>query len=105
MGEHQRENGDERLVVVLGGELDVDRAPMLAEALEMAIDQPGGPVEIVLDVAGLEFCDSSGLNVLLRAHSNAQGHGKRLSLRAPRPQLRRLLALTGSERLFPITDT
>ncbi|WP_308296850.1 STAS domain-containing protein [Streptomyces sp. ISL-44] len=59
---------------------------------------------MVVDVAELSFCDSSGLNVLITARHTTQKHGRHISLRGPRPQLLRLLELTGTDALFPITD-
>ncbi|MFC9293828.1 STAS domain-containing protein [Streptomyces sp. NPDC057011] len=99
------DSGDGRLVVFVGGEMDIERAPMLRDALHTAITQPGGPGEIVVDLAELSFCDSAGLNALIQARHTAQEHGKHISLRAPRPQFLRLLAMTGTDTLFPITDT
>ncbi|MBT2545252.1 STAS domain-containing protein [Streptomyces sp. ISL-44] len=55
-------------------------------------------------MAELSFCDSSGLNVLITARHTTQKHGRHISLRGPRPQLLRLLELTGTDALFPITD-
>ncbi|MFF4012399.1 STAS domain-containing protein [Streptomyces sp. NPDC001717] len=98
-------SSDQRTVVHVGGEMDIDRAPMLIEGLTAVITQPGGPREIVLDVAEMTFCDSSGINALIAGLHAAQKHGRNLSLRGPRPQLLRLLELTGTDKLFPITDT
>ncbi|ARE79505.1 hypothetical protein B6R96_36455 (plasmid) [Streptomyces sp. Sge12] len=88
----------------MGGEMDIDRAPMLHAALHAAITQPGGPAEIVVDLSDLSFCDSSGLNALIQARQTAAEHGRRIILRDPQPQFRRLLELTGAEALFPIMD-
>ncbi|WP_331732585.1 STAS domain-containing protein (plasmid) [Streptomyces avidinii] len=99
-------NGDDqRRVVHVGGEMDIERAPMLREALHAAITRPGGPGEIVVDLSGLSFCDSSGLNALIHAQRTAVEHGRRIVLRTPPPQLRRLLEMTGAATLFPITDS
>ncbi|MET9463856.1 STAS domain-containing protein [Streptomyces sp. NPDC006544] len=95
--------GNERLVVQVGGEMDIARAPMLLAALCAAITQPGGPGEIAVDVAELSFCDSSGLNALLEARHLAHQHGRRISLRSPQPQLLHLLELTGTGLLFPVS--
>ncbi|WP_159396467.1 STAS domain-containing protein [Streptomyces sp. Sge12] len=95
---------DQRRVVHVGGEMDIDRAPMLHAALHAAITQPGGPAEIVVDLSDLSFCDSSGLNALIQARQTAAEHGRRIILRDPQPQFRRLLELTGAEALFPIMD-
>ncbi|MDH6544050.1 STAS domain-containing protein [Streptomyces sp. SPB4] len=95
---------EERVVVHVGGEMDIDRAPMLYDALHIAITRESGPYEIVADLSEMSFCDSAGLNALIRAHHTATEHGKHLSLRAPRPQMRRLLGITGADSLFPVTD-
>ncbi|MFE1413444.1 STAS domain-containing protein [Streptomyces sp. NPDC058746] len=97
-------SGDQRTVVHVGGEMDIDRAPMLIEALLCATTQPDGPSEIVVDVADMSFCDSSGINALIAGLRAAEEHGRRISLRGPRRQLLHLLELTGTDKLFPITD-
>ncbi|MFG2621325.1 STAS domain-containing protein [Streptomyces sp. NPDC048507] len=112
MGDHEDraaglwlDGDDRRVVVYVGGEMDIDRAPMLYDALRAAIVRPDGPGEVIVDVAVMSFCDSSGLNALIGARQIAEEHGKRLSLRAPRPQFRRLLEVTGVITLFHVTDT
>ncbi|MFF3216940.1 STAS domain-containing protein [Streptomyces sp. NPDC002886] len=99
------EDGQARCVVHVGGEMDADRAPMLHQALHTALTQPDGPDEIVIDLADLSFCDSSGINVLVRARHTAIGHGRRISLRNPQPQFLRLLEMTGADAVFPVTNT
>ncbi|MEV6584102.1 STAS domain-containing protein [Streptomyces sp. NPDC051582] len=99
------EGSGRQVVVHVGGELDIDRAPMLIAALHAAIPQAHGPAEIVVDVTELSFCDSAGLNALIHARRTASERGHHISLRNPQPQLRRLLRLTGAENLFPITNT
>ncbi|MFI7180128.1 STAS domain-containing protein [Streptomyces spororaveus] len=99
-------NGDDqRRVVHVGGEMDIDRAPMMYDALQAAITEPGGSDEIVVDLSDLSFCDSSGLNALIHAQQTAAEHGRRIVLRTPPPQLRRLLGMTGADALFPLTDS
>ncbi|MFE1789327.1 STAS domain-containing protein [Streptomyces sp. NPDC059525] len=85
--------------------MDLDRAPMLRNALHTAITRPGGPAEIVVDLADLFFCDSVGLNALITARHDVQEHGKPLLLRAPQRQFLRLLDLAGADTLFTITGT
>ncbi|MGW2587152.1 STAS domain-containing protein [Streptomyces virginiae] len=93
------------LVVHVGGEMDIEREPMLRSALHTAITRPGGPDEIVIDLTDLSFCDSAGLNALIHARQTATEHGRHISLRNPQPQFLRLLEMTGTDALFPITDT
>ncbi|NNJ08228.1 STAS domain-containing protein [Streptomyces sp. PKU-MA01144] len=87
------------VVVELVGELDHDTAEPLRSALEDAIG--GGARRIVVDCAELRFCDSTGLNVLLRARLAAQGGEARVELAALRPQVARMLAITGAGAVFP----
>lgn len=59
--------------LALGGELDVFTAPTLREAIEEAA--PAGSENLVLDLRGLSFLDSSGLAVILAAHERLGGTG------------------------------
>ncbi|KOU64657.1 hypothetical protein ADK55_07530 [Streptomyces sp. WM4235] len=99
------ESEEQHVVIRVGGEMDLDRAPMLQEALHSMITRPDCPAEIVVDLSELTFCDSSGLNVLIQSRRTAQENGRRISLRAPSPQILQLLELTCTENLFPLTDT
>jgi anti-sigma B factor antagonist len=49
----------------LHGELDIGTAPKLDEAVDRALDD--GCREVVLDLGGTTFMDSTGLNALIRA--------------------------------------
>ncbi|MCX4776170.1 STAS domain-containing protein [Streptomyces sp. NBC_01264] len=92
-----------QVIVNIGGEMDIDRAPLLQGALHTLITQPDCPPEVVLDLTELTFCDSSGLNAILRARLTAEAHGRHVTLHAPNRQVTKLLELTGTEQLFHIT--
>jgi anti-anti-sigma factor len=82
------------------GELDLTTAPILAEALSALPEEAGTPP--ILDVSELTFLDSTGLNLLIRT---AQGYpGRRVQLRSPTPNVRRVLELAGLGALFEIID-
>jgi anti-sigma B factor antagonist len=57
---------------------------------------------VVVDVGGLVFCDSSGLNVFDQLRRNATALGRTLVLRSPRPGMRRVLELTGMAELVTL---
>ncbi|HZR13614.1 MAG TPA: STAS domain-containing protein [Acidimicrobiia bacterium] len=79
-------------VLRLSGELDMASAPLLAEELERTA---GRDVErVIVDVAELGFCDSSGLAVLMSWHNRYEQSGRELVLRSPQPSLVRLLEIT-----------
>ncbi|MFF3455081.1 STAS domain-containing protein [Streptomyces sp. NPDC002730] len=88
------------VVLVLAGELDHDTADPLREALAEAVE--AGAERIVVDCADLRFCDSTGLNVLLRARLAASEAGGRLELAALRPPVARMFDITGAHAVFRV---
>ena len=97
-----RSQGD-HVVLVLAGEIDLYTAPRLQSELSAALAD-GAPAQIVVDMSGVEFCDSTGMNVLLAAHRLATERGGDLTLAAPRPSVRKILEVTGLESVFTIHD-
>ncbi|MFD7447000.1 STAS domain-containing protein [Streptomyces sp. NPDC059909] len=87
------------VVVAVTGELDHDTAEPLRAALDESI--AGGARRLLVDCSGLLFCDSTGLNVLLRARLAAQEADARVELAALRPQVARMFAITGAGAVFP----
>jgi anti-sigma B factor antagonist len=59
----------------------------------------------VVDMSGTEFCDSTGLNVLVRAKKEADADGRQFRLVVRGAALQRILAVSGMGRLFPIFDS
>ncbi|WP_411103040.1 STAS domain-containing protein [Streptomyces sp. cmx-4-9] len=92
-------------VIRVAGDLDQDAASTrrLDASLGQAVSRAEEPTEIVVDVSGLTFCDSTGLNVLLRGRVAAASQGHTIRLVAPNPQLVRLLQRTGSISLFTLS--
>jgi anti-sigma B factor antagonist len=86
-----QEGGD--TVFVLQGELDPHTAPKLRTEIDRAMG--AGQANLVFDLAGLSFIDSSGLRVIISAHKDAAERGGRLVLRSPSQTTRRLLDITG----------
>jgi len=87
----------------LGGEIDLYTAPRLHGEL-VTVLSADTPVQIVVDMSGVEFCDSTGMNVLLAAHRRAREQGGDLELAAPRPAIRKILHVTGLESVFTVLD-
>jgi anti-sigma B factor antagonist len=79
------------IVVTLGGELDlVDAAGVAAALVSAAAREP----EIIVDLAALEFIDSSGVAALARGRKLARHAGGDLLLAAPRQPVLRVLTIT-----------
>jgi anti-sigma B factor antagonist len=90
-----------RIVMSLGGEIDLYTAPRLHGELATALSADG-PAQIVVDMSGVEFCDSTGMNVLLAAQRRARERGGDLELAAPRPAVKKVLHVTGLESVFTV---
>ncbi|WP_326841098.1 STAS domain-containing protein [Streptomyces sp. NBC_01558] len=87
-------------VLEIVGELDYASAPDLRQALDTLILTDGQL--LVLDLASLEYCDSSGLSALLAARNLATEHGARIALAAVPADTARILSLTGLDQVFPM---
>jgi anti-sigma B factor antagonist len=94
--------GDGQVVVALRGQLDMAQAAGVAAAFATIVAR--GP-QIVVDLAGLEFIDSSGLAALVRGRNLARQAGGELLLAAPQQQVRRVLSLTRLIDVFPVHAT
>ncbi|MGW1468927.1 STAS domain-containing protein [Streptomyces sp. NPDC001493] len=99
--ETRTEGGSE--IVTPVGELDHHTADLLREPLESAVEQ--GRVRLIVDCSGLEFCDSTGLNVLLGARLQAEEAGGEVHLAGMRPVVARVFEITGAEAVFTVHDT
>jgi anti-sigma B factor antagonist len=86
------EHLDGQAVIALRGELDMDSAPQLAEFLGPFIDD--GPSELILNLSGLSFIDSSGLSVLVTAQTTLNSQERHLIVRSARPNARRVFEIT-----------
>jgi anti-sigma B factor antagonist len=86
-------------VVTAPVDIDMRNAGQLRAALRTAAD--ASPT-IIADLGGTEFCDSSGLQVLVRALRRAQADGGEVRLVARSAAILRLLAITGIGRIFPL---
>ncbi|MFI6334905.1 STAS domain-containing protein [Streptomyces sp. NPDC050535] len=98
----QHTDGDLALAQV-AGDLDVATAPHLrAQALAL-IEQ--GHRHLILDLAAVTFCDSSGFNALVGIYRCAKTADGTLVLAAVPDRLERLLDLTGLSTLLPAHPT
>jgi anti-sigma B factor antagonist len=88
---------DGQVVVALRGELDIaDAASVAAALVAVAARAP----EIIIDLAGLEFIDASGVAALVLARVQAQRAGGDLLLAAPQDQVLRVLAVVQLAEVF-----
>jgi anti-sigma B factor antagonist len=86
--------------LALAGELDIAEVPELEHAIDDAIADSEGAFAI--DLRELEFLDSSGIRVLLRARALLAREERAFLLVCPHGPVRRAIELTGVSDLFAI---
>ena len=79
--------------VAIRGEIDLDAVPSLESALDTAIRSTAGA--FVLDLCDLDFLDSSGLRVMLRARARLAREDRELAIVCPHGPVRRLFEVVG----------
>jgi anti-anti-sigma factor len=85
--------------VALRGEIDLAATDELRRRFE-AVVTPGR--HLVVDLSGVSFMDSSGIEALCVARRRALREGGSVSLRGPNPVVLRTLEITGVDALFEI---
>ena len=93
------EAADERVVACIDGDLDLKTGRDLEHFLATLIDADC-PVEV--DLSGVDFIDSSGLQALLTARRLLLERDSTLTLINPSASAQRLLELTGCDQLFTV---
>jgi anti-sigma B factor antagonist len=86
----------ERHVMILSGELDIASAQILEDAVSEACSARAN--ELVLDMAGIEFMDSTGLRALIRCKAICEEHQCDYSLTPAQRPVESTLEATGIPR-------
>ncbi|MCX4751030.1 STAS domain-containing protein [Kitasatospora sp. NBC_01287] len=87
-------------VLEITGDLDHHTAPQLRQAVD-ALTLTGSRL-LVLDLGGLDFCDSSGITALLAARNIAAERGADIALAAVPANPARILRIVGLDQVFTI---
>lgn len=96
------ENGERGVRLALRGELDISSAGRIEEELDSL--QGGGPELLVLDLRQLEFMDSTGLRLIVRADEAARERGTRFVIvRGPEP-VQRVFEIVGLDTRLDMAD-
>jgi anti-sigma B factor antagonist len=78
-------------------EIDIANAGQVREDLLTVLNR--GPATLIVDMTRTTFCDSAGVNAIVRAYQRAEACGARMRLVVNAPTVRRVLAITGVDRL------
>ena len=97
---HHRRERDAALVVT--GEIDMATADAFYDQLCVLVTAAHSPAFV--DLSGVSFMDSCGLNALVRASRDAAAAGANLVLVAPSRQVRRVLVVSGLAPSFDVRE-
>jgi anti-sigma B factor antagonist len=89
-----------RTVLEVEGEIDIATAQQLEEVVAGHVAAGGG--ELWVDLSRVEFMDSNGLHLLLRAQSDLVRQRRRLAVICPPGPVRRLFAVAGADARLPV---
>jgi anti-anti-sigma factor len=86
------------IVIEAYGEIDMANADEMRRMVDSSVAD--GADRLIVDLSGIRFMDSTGLNVLIRT-SRQLGPGS-VGVVVSRPSIRKIFALTGIDEVVPI---
>jgi anti-sigma B factor antagonist len=89
-------------VLVLSGEIDVETSPGFRERVADLYQE--GVRDLVIDLRDVTFTDSSGIGSFVVAHKLFAAGGGHLALSGVRDSTKRVLDVTGLDRVLDIRD-
>jgi anti-sigma B factor antagonist len=90
-------------VIFAVGELDLNTAPILFRRVAESLER--GRTQLVFDLAGVSFCDSTGLSVFVRAKNRCDRVDGVVRLAALQPEVLQLFEITGLIDVFETFPT
>lgn len=96
-------HGPRHAVVAVDGAIDYHTAPQLLGHLTTT-EMQHVPL-LILDLAHVDFCDSSALGAFVDIHRRRSDAGHRFALTGVRPEVRRILELTRLTSVLPLHET
>lgn len=88
------------LVIFLIGELDEYTAPYTRSAIDKALDGYKS-ADIIFDLSGLTFMDSTGIGVLISKYKQLKGADSRLYVRKPSKSIDKIFNMAGLYSIMP----
>ncbi|MBQ3553495.1 MAG: anti-sigma F factor antagonist [Clostridia bacterium] len=95
---------DRTLIAKLSGELDHHSAKTVKEMLENAIETKAC-VNLIFDLTGLTFMDSSGIGVIIGRYKLLQGIGGKVKIVSDKQSVNKLITMSGLTRLMEVCES
>jgi anti-sigma B factor antagonist len=90
-------------IIAVSGEIDVYTAPKLREKLISLAD--GGSFQLIVDMEGVEFLDSTGLGVLVGGLKRVRSQDGWIDLVCTQSRILRIFKITGLNKVFSIYNS
>jgi anti-sigma B factor antagonist len=100
--ETQVKEADGFPVIELTGEIDLSTSPVFKQRIYEIIES--GKRDVIVDMNGLDFMDSTGLGVLVAALKKTRMEGGSIRLICNRNNILKVFTITGLDKVFAIYD-
>jgi len=90
-------------ILDLSGEVDSYNSPKLRERMVSLIDE--GKPSLVINMAGVDYIDSTGLGTLVAGLKRASEKGGTIRIICPNEQIYKVFNITGLVKVFQIFDS
>ena len=96
-------NEDNKVIALLSGEIDHHNAKSLRQDIDFSLRE-NQPEELILDFSEVGFMDSSGIGLVMGRYKLMQEIGGNLVVRNPPPHIKKVMRLSGIDRLASICN-
>lgn len=96
----ERIQDDTATILLIAGRLDSRTADTLSTCVNEAISH--APVQLILDLGGVDYVSSAGLQVLIRSAKAVRGIHTKLALCALQSNIMEMIEISGLTNIFSI---
>ena len=96
-------NEDNKVIALLSGEIDHHNAKSLRQDIDFSLREYQ-PEELIMDFSEVGFMDSSGIGLVMGRYKLMQEIGGNLVVRNPPPHIKKVMRLSGIDRLASICN-
>ena len=96
-------NEDNKVIALLSGEIDHHNPKSLRQDIDFSLRE-NQPEELIMDFSEVGFMDSSGIGLVMGRYKLMQEIGGNLVVRNPPPHIKKVMRLSGIDRLASICN-
>ena len=96
-------NEDNKVIALLSGEIDHHNAKSLRQDIDFSLRE-NQTEELIMDFSEVGFMDSSGIGLVMGRYKLMQEIGGNLVVRNPPPHIKKVMRLSGIDRLASICN-